>query len=61
MVQSANGHREPVANFARHGTLLCKLDVVVIRRGPFHKPDMAERRQISDGRGRARAPVCRWQ
>ena len=34
MVQSANGHREPVADLARHGTLLRKLDVVGIRRGP---------------------------
>src|SRR5215212_8645044 len=34
MVQSANGHREPVADLARHGPLLRKLDVVGIRRGP---------------------------
>ncbi len=34
MVQSANGHREPVADLARHGTLLRKLDVVGIRRDP---------------------------
>jgi len=48
MVQSANRHSEPVADFASHGALLREFEVVGIRRGSStdetrlsgHKPEM---------------------
>ena len=58
MMQPANRNGEPVADLASHRPLLRELEVVGIRRGPFHRPDTAERSQISDGRDRARAPAC---
>ena len=33
MVQTADGYRESVTDFSPHRRLLCKLDVVGIRRG----------------------------